>query len=175
MLLICARYSRMLGTKSHTKLTPRTKKYNTRLVNQNAAFPTQLLECSIFQKRWPPIEGYFAITIECCWIPMWTGFNAWNYVDHFPKQLVLFMPDIDRSSTSNGIIAETLFITKKCDQEWGQAYGVVIYDRDVVTRAIKIHKVTERPRLDNDFIIFEAFHLQMCLSKDIGKSSKMSA
>jgi len=106
-------------------------------------------------------------------IPMWTGFNAWNYVDHLPKQVVLYMPNIDRSPTNNDVVAETLSITQKCAQECGQPYGVVTYDLDVGNRAIKI-QVTERPRFDNIFIMFGAFHLQMCLFKAIGKVIKES-
>ncbi|KAL5015585.1 hypothetical protein ScPMuIL_007333 [Solemya velum] len=79
-------------------------------------------------------------------IPLWTGFNAWNYVDHLPKQVMLYMPNIDRSPTNNDVVAETLSITQKCAQKCGQAYGVVTYDLDVATRANKI-QITERPKI----------------------------
>ena len=106
-------------------------------------------------------------------IPMWTGFNSMHYVDHLPKQAVLYMPNIDRSPTSDDVVVETLVITQKCAEECGQSYGVVTYDLDVAKRAIKI-QVTESPRFDNIFIMFGAFHLRMCLFKAIGKLIKES-
>ncbi|KAG1693158.1 Complement component receptor 1-like protein [Nymphon striatum] len=106
-------------------------------------------------------------------IPMWTRFNAWNYVDHLPKQVVLYMPNIDRSPTNDDVVVETLSITQKCAEECGQPYGVVTYDLDVAKRAVKI-QVAERPRFDNIFIMFGSFHLQMCLFRAIGKLIKES-
>ena len=114
-----------------------------------------------------------AHALEVDQIPMWTGFNSQIYVDPIPKQAVLYMPNIDRSPTNDDVVVETLVITQKCAQECGQPYGVVTYDLDVAKRAIKI-QVTESPRFDNVFIMFGAFHLQMCLFKAIGKLIKES-
>ena len=114
-----------------------------------------------------------AHALEVDKIPMWTGFNSQNYIDPIPKQAVLYMPNIDRSPTNDDVVVETLVITQKCAEECGQPYGVVTYDLDVAKRAIKI-QVTETPRFDNIFIMFGAFHLQMCLFRAIGKLIKES-
>jgi len=44
----------------------------------------------------------------------------------------------------------------------------VSYDLDVAQRTLKI-QVAEQPRFDDVFIMFGAFHLQMCLFRSIGK------
>ena len=102
-------------------------------------------------------------------IPMWSGFNSQIYDDPIPKQIVLYMPNINQSPTSNAVVVETLKMTKKCAEECGQQYGIVTYDLDVAKNAVKI-QITEKPTYDDIFILFGAFHLEMCLFRAIGKT-----
>lgn len=106
-------------------------------------------------------------------IPMWAGFNANDHTDSNPKQAVLYMPNIDRSPTNDDVVLETLSLTQKCAEECGQRYGVVTYDLDVAKRALKL-QTTEAPKFDDVFVMFGAFHLEMCLFKAIGKAIKES-
>lgn len=84
--------------------------------------------------------------------------NTKLFVVPLPKQTVLYMPNIDRSPTSNDVVVETLNITKKCAEECGQKYGLVTYDLDIASRASKI-QITESPKFDDVFILFGSFHL----------------
>lgn len=110
--------------------------------------------------------------LEMKGIPMGTEFSGQTYIDHLPKQSVLYMPNISQSPTINDVL-ETLCITQKCAEECWQPYCVVTYDLDVAKRAIKI-QMTEQPRFGNIFIIFGVFHVDMCLFRAIGKIIKES-
>lgn len=69
---------------------------------------------------------------------MWIGFNAQYYIDHLPKLVVIYMPNIDCSPTNDDVIVETLLVTKSCAQECEQLCGLMSYDLDIAKRAIKI-------------------------------------
>ena len=101
-------------------------------------------------------------------IPMWAGFNARYYTDHLPKQVVHYMPNLKQPPTSMDVVVETLRITKRCASECQQKYGIVTYDLNIAKSAMQI-QATEAPLYDDVFIMFGAFHIQMCYFKAIGK------
>ena len=99
---------------------------------------------------------------------MWAGFNASYYTDHLPKQVVHCMPNLKQPPTSMDVVVETLRITKRCASECQQKYGIVTYDLNIAKPAMQM-QATEAPLYDDVFIMFGAFHIQMCFFKAIGK------
>ena len=47
-------------------------------------------------------------------IPMWAVFNSQSFIDTAPKQVVLYMPNLNQPPTSLAVVMETLHITQQC-------------------------------------------------------------
>jgi len=101
-------------------------------------------------------------------VPMWGGFNARVHKDKLPKQIVHYLPNINRPINRDDVVAETMRTSMKCAEECEQMYGLVTYDLDVAKTAHKI-QVTNRPEFDKLFVMFGVFHLLMCLFRAIGR------
>jgi len=99
-------------------------------------------------------------------VPMWGGFNARVHQDKLPKQVVHYLPNINRPINRDDVVAETMRLSMKCAEECEQRYGLVTYDLDVAKTAHKI-QVTNRPEFDNLFVMFGVFHILMCLFRAI--------
>lgn len=101
-------------------------------------------------------------------VPMWIGYNASLHSDLLPKQVVHYMPNLNLPITKHDTVAQTMRRSQKCADECAQKYGLVTYDLDVAKTARKI-QITNQPEFDNLFIMFGAFHLQMCFFRAMGK------
>lgn len=53
-------------------------------------------------------------------VPMWGGFNARLYKDKLQKQVVHYMPNLNRPITKDDVVAETMRTSLKCAEECGQ-------------------------------------------------------
>lgn len=100
---------------------------------------------------------------------MW---NAWNskFVgeDPLPKQRIAYMPQINRSPTSNDVVLETMNMSLKVAEECGNKYTSVTYDLAIAQKAFEIQSI-ERPRFDSLFIQMGSFHIELSFFKALGK------
>jgi hypothetical protein len=63
-------------------------------------------------------------------VPMLGGFNARIHQDKLPKQVVHYLPNINKPINRDDVVAETMRISMKCAEECEQRYGLVTYDLD---------------------------------------------
>ena len=71
-------------------------------------------------------------------IPMWVGFNSKFYVDNLPKQVVLYMGNIQEPITALAVVRETMKRAQKCAHECNQKYAVLTYDLNAAKLAFQI-------------------------------------
>ena len=129
---------------------------------------TSCNDLSVCTKQYQKLDTLFLLMhINSDDVPMWLGFNACGYHDRVAKQNVYYMPNLNKPITTQEVIVETMRTSQKCAQECGQQYGLVTYDLDVARTARKI-QITDQPEFDNNlFIVFGAFHIQMCFFRSM--------
>ena len=101
-------------------------------------------------------------------IPMWCGFNSKIANDSLQKQVVYYMPNLNKPITDCDVVVETMRTSMKCTNECGQKYGLVTYDLDVAKTAFRIQ--ASNAEFNQLFIMCGAFHIFMCYFRAIGKT-----
>ena len=105
-------------------------------------------------------------------LPMWVGFNAKLTTDKLPQE-VHYMPNLRQPITSLDVINQTLITTQRCARECNQEYGVVSYDLNAAKPAMQI-QATEKPKVDDVFVMPGTFHVEMAFFKALGKLVEVS-
>lgn len=90
---------------------------------------------------------------------------------HSIKQKVSYLTTINKSPTSNDVVAESMFQAQILAVECNEPYMQVTYDLAIAKIALQIQSM-ERENVhnfNNLFIHFGAFHIQMAYFKAVGK------
>lgn len=100
--------------------------------------------------------------------PMWIGFNSQITTDTSKRQLVDYLPQIDKSPTSYTVVHETMKNALKIAEKCNQTHIVVTYDLAIARMAMQI-QLEEAPKFNSLFINLGGFHIQMAFFKTLGK------
>ena len=79
------------------------------------------------------------------------------------------MQHIKLPPTRNDVVKETLMRSQIVASECNESYALVTYDLAVAKIAKQIH-ATEKPLVDNVFIMFGSFHIEISYFSSLGQN-----
>ena len=98
---------------------------------------------------------------------MWHGWNSLKEVDINPQQKVFYMQHIKLPKTRNDAVKDTLRQSQIVASKCNEPYALVTYDLAVAKIAKQI-QATEKPLLDDVFLMFGSFHIEMSYFSSLG-------
>ena len=110
---------------------------------------------------------FWMMSLSSLKVPMWTGWNSLVTVDLLPSQRIAYMKNLNLPPTRLDVVAETLNISQRVAKECGDKYAVVTYDLAVAKPALQI-QAEEKPRYDDVFVCFGAFHIFLAFFGSLG-------
>ena len=99
--------------------------------------------------------------------PMWTGWNSTITRDELPAQKIGYLANIGAPPTQHDVVNETMKRNVALAKECKEDHMAKTYDLAIVKPASKLQD-TMKPKYDNLFVCFRAFHIQFLYLSAMG-------
>ena len=157
------RNKRSLET-THTELEPVRKKPKI----SNFAFGTKTMDKPVNYEACAARDVAWTV---CCktnkGTPMWSGWNSTITKDDLPAQKIGYLANIGAPPTQHDVVNETMKRNVTLAEECKEDYMATTYDLAIAKPASQLQD-TMKPKYDNIFVCFGAFHIKFRYLSAIG-------